>query len=95
MPKPQHRLEKRASLLADGLVHRLEIARNAVAPKGERPPFSVQMTRGEALMFWRQHFFDPVGLRLREAMTPDAQLELALALSRENERQAMEGDSQI
>jgi len=86
-----HVLERRAHLLAGRLAGRKQILTQAVAPAGQRPPFTTQMTKREALSWWREHFDDDLGKKLRQQMDPESQMELQLALSQANEAEMMEG----
>ena len=84
-------LERRAELLTGRLKARVELVRQAVAPKGQRPPFTTQMSKPEALAWWQAHFHDDLGAKVKANMTPEAQMELTVALSRANEAE-MWGD---
>ena len=91
MPEVDHVLERRAHLLAGRLSGRLTTLKTAVAPPGQRPPFTTQMSQREALTWWREHFDDDLGKKVRERMNPESQMELQLALSQANEAEMMEG----
>ena len=91
MPGIDHVLERRAHLLAGKLAGRKQTLTQAVAPPGQRPPFTTQMTKREALTWWREHFDDDLGKKVRERMNPESQMELQLALSQANEAAMTEG----
>lgn len=84
-------LERRAKLLAGRLTARVDLVRNAVAPKGQRPPFTTQMSKPEALAWWQKNFDTDLGAKVKANMTPEAQLELTLALSQANEAEMFGG----
>ena len=86
MSDSEHILEKRSHLLAQRLTARVNLIRQAVAPSGERPPFSVQLSKKDALKFWREHWNDDIGKQALAYMTPTAIMELNVALSKANEQ---------
>ena len=84
----EHRLETRKNLLAGRIKERIASIKMAVAPPGQRLPFTQQLTRRDALAFWTRHRYDPIGQKVinswpedrRQAMT----LELDAALAQQN-----------
>jgi hypothetical protein len=95
----EHRLETRARLLSERLQHARQTIRDAVAPAGQRPPFTEQLSKPEALRFWQAHRFDEYGQAALARMAPEQVQELDLALARANEAQMyappVEGDDGV
>ncbi len=81
MPEIPNVLERRASMLAGRISARKEIIRDAFAPPGQRPPFTEQLTRAEALDFWRRHRHDRVGAEVLARMRDQDIVELDAALA--------------
>lgn len=79
---PDNRLERRAEVLASAIQRRIGVLAEALVPDGERPPFTQQLTKREALAFWRKHRNDAMGKSVLNGMTLDARLELDQALSK-------------
>lgn len=77
----EHRLERVSHLLAQGIVHRKETIRDALLPDGDRPPWSKQFSRPDALRFWSEHRYDDVGKKYLDRMTVDTILDLDRALA--------------
>ncbi len=94
MPHTDHILERRSYMLAERIGSRIDTIRNAVAPEGTRPPFSEQLSKPEALRWWKEHFHDDLGQRVKANMTPEAQMELTQALSKANEAD-MTGEADV
>ncbi len=83
----QHRLERRATLLAGAIQRQLRIISTVVGPPGERPPFTRQLSAPDAMKWWREHRFDEMGLAMMSKLPVDKQLELDVALSRNIEEE--------
>lgn len=75
-----HTLERRSHLLAERIKSRVRMIADSITPKGERIPYTVQMSKAEALQFWQKNINTPTGKRLLEQMPPLDQLELQQAL---------------
>lgn len=84
-------LERRAHMLAGKLAKSKEMLRDALAPPGQRPAFTEQLTKREALSWWREHRFDKFGQEVTSRMRPREVMELDQALSRANEAEAWGG----
>lgn len=88
MAVPQHRLEQRASSLGRLMKRRVEIYRAAIAPSGERLPFTQQLSKPEALSFWQQHRYDQTGAQVIASWPDDVRdqrvMELDAALAQQN-----------
>ena len=82
-------LERRAHMLAGKLTKNKEMLRDALAPPGQRPPFTEQMTKREAIGWWREHRFDKYGQEVTSRMKPVDVMELDRALSQANEADMM------
>ncbi len=72
-------------MLSGALTRRVELLKDAIAPSGSRPLFTEQLSRSDALRFWRDHRYDDIGQRVLERMQPEAVMELDQALSQANE----------
>lgn len=82
---PSHRLERRSQLLATRLQERVEAMRNALAPPGQRPPFTTTMPKNAALDWWGKHRYDDVGKSALANYSPDQIAELDATLARRNQ----------
>ena len=87
MSNAEHILERRAHLLAGKLSARRDLLVQALAPKGQRPPFTEQMSKPEAVAWWRAHRYDDLGKQVLDRMGPADVMELDQALSQANEAQ--------
>ncbi len=87
----EHLLEKRAKKLSLALTRRKEILREAIAPSGERPPFSSQLSKQDALTWWRKHRYDDLGTQVLKRMQPGAILELDKALTEQTDGELSPG----
>lgn len=76
----EHVLERRAALLASRLTAQREVVRRALTPEGERPPFTRQLAKPDALAWWREHRHDDLGQRVLARLRPADVLELDAAL---------------
>lgn len=83
--KPAHRLERRSQLLATRLKERVEAMTNALAPPGQRPPFTTTMTKNAALDWWAKNRYSDVGKMALSRYTPDQIAELDATLARRNQ----------
>ena len=86
MADVDHLLERRAKLLASKLTARKDLLRQTLAPPGQRPPFTQQLSRPEALAFHRQHRYDPAYADYYKRLGPEGILELDNALAQANEQ---------
>lgn len=68
-------------MAASRLESRVEMVRKSLAGEGGRPPFTEMLSQGDALAFWRRHFDDDIGRKLRREMSPQDQVELQTALA--------------
>jgi hypothetical protein len=59
----------------------MDTLKQAVAPPGQRPPFTEQLTKREAVAFWQQHRYDSTGAEVLARMKPADILELDTALA--------------
>jgi len=77
----ENMLERRAAMLAGRISARKKRLREALAPPGQRPPFTKQLTKQEALEFWRLHRHDETGAEVLARMSDleIAELDTALA----------------
>ena len=69
MAEAQHRLERRATLLAG----QMDTASKGLAQQlgaGERPLFTTPMTKNESLAWWREHRHDEAGAQVLSRMQP-------------------------
>ena len=81
MPNSEHLLERRVRILSEAITKRTNLLKNALLPPGSRPPFTTQLSEGDALAFWRRNRNLPLGRAVLERMTPEAIMELDLTLS--------------
>jgi len=91
MADTPHILERRASLLAGRMTARRDVLRDTLAPPGQRRPFTEQLSKADALAFWRQHRYDATGQQAMAGWQPQDVLELDLALSQANEAELFGG----
>lgn len=77
----EYRIERRAKALGQRMKTRLALVREAIAPEGKRPPFSKQLSKADALAFWKEHRHDAIGEAVLAKMTPEAVIELDGALA--------------
>lgn len=91
MPKAEHRLERRARLMGEGLKRNIAMIRAQVAPEGERPPFHVQKSKDEALAWWRAHRHDELGAAALQTWKPDEIVDLDRRLSERIEQERSGG----
>jgi hypothetical protein len=77
-----HRLETRARTLTARLNERVTAFRDALAPPGQRPPFTEAMSRAQALQWWAKHRLDDLGKQALARYTPDQVAELDAELAR-------------
>jgi hypothetical protein len=85
-------LERRAHMLAGRLSKNTQMLRDALAPPGQRPPFTEQMTKADAVTWWRAHRFDKYGQDVVARMQPADVMELDQALSQANAADLMGGE---
>lgn len=78
-----HVLERRATLLAGKLTARKQMLVESLSPKGQRPPFTEQLSKADALAFWQKHRNDQQGAEVLARMNDVdiAELDAALAQS--------------
>lgn len=81
MADTPHLFERRVKLLAGRLQKDKALLVQAIAPPGQRPPFTEQLSKRDALNFWRAHRQDGIGKEALSRMKPEAIMELDLALA--------------
>lgn len=91
MSHPEHRLEKRARLLAMRLREQTEAFRDELGGPHERKPFHQQMGPTAALAWWQQHRYDELGMAVlqRYSVTDIAALDRALAEQQEAQQMGL------
>lgn len=94
MPGP-NKLERRAELLGGKIKARRELIRQAIAPPNQRPPFTEQMTKPEALSWWMANRDTEYGREVLQTMKPDAIMELDLALAQARQGQPFGGLEEV
>ena len=77
---PNHRLEARASLLAQRLQERAGILATALKPPGSRPLFTETLSEKDALVFWGQNRYSELGKQILGTWAPEQVAELDAAL---------------
>lgn len=87
-----HLIERRAKMLSQGIQARRRLLAESLAPKGQRPPFHVVMSKPEALAFWKKHWTDDIGVLLRQRLTPLETLEMEGLISGTDEEQVFPGN---
>mgnify|MGYP001560637583 CR=1 len=85
MSEHEHIIERRVVALADAIRARRQLITNALLPSNQRPLFTKQLSKKDAMAFWQQHRFDDVGKQVSANMKPEDVMELDLALSQANE----------
>ena len=85
MAEHEHLIERRVSALADAILARKQLITSALMPVSQRPLFTKQLSKTEALSFWQEHRFDDIGQQVLANMQPEDVMELDLALSQANE----------
>lgn len=85
MALKEHRLERRARLLAMKMQERVSDLQNVVGVAFRR-----EVPRGKALAWWRKHRFDELGAQVLARMQPQDILDLDLALA-----QAIEAEQEM
>jgi len=78
----EHRLDHRATLLAEKISHRIGMLRLVFNPPGGRQPFVRQHTTQESLAFWRKHRYSPIGQQVLARLSPAQIMELDSWLAR-------------
>ena len=91
----ENMLERRVASLSAAIQARRQLYADALRPKGQRPAFTQQLSRPEALAWWQQHRYDDLGKQVLANMQPDGVMELDLALSKANEPTTEEVDNGI
>lgn len=89
----EHLLERRARMLADGMLARKNMLTQALLPKGSRPPFTQQLSEKDALSFWQRNRHSALGKKVLERMSTEDILELDLALSKAAEGELDAGNT--
>ena len=85
MSSTEHALERRAAAFQVGWDRRINMLRNAIAPEGQRPPFTTELTEEKALDWWRQNYQTPDAILMLQAMKPEQIIELQARMSRQIE----------
>ena len=85
MSRTEHALERRAAAFQVGWDRRVNMLRNAIAPEGQRPPFTSALTEQEALDWWRRNYTTPAAVQMLQAMKPEQIIELQARMSRQIE----------
>ncbi len=76
------RLEMRSRKLGDAISRRVDIVTQGLRPPGQRPSFTQQLSKPDALNWWLKNWGNPqTGGRVLSQMDPMSQLELHAALS--------------
>ena len=91
MSRTEHPLERRSRLLGGAIKARLTTLRDAIAPEGERKPWTTQMTRSDALAFWRTNRYTPEGLAILQTLPPQDVMALDVELARVAANEQMMG----
>lgn len=81
MSQALHRLEKRAELLSQTMTRLKDRLRDDLAMPGERRPFTTQMSKRQALDWWRANWETPAGKEAMDSMRPVDVLELHAELT--------------
>jgi hypothetical protein len=68
-------------MLRDALKSRRALVTQAITPKGERPPFTEQLSVPDAQRWWSKHRYDDLGKQVLGRMSPQDVLELDQALA--------------
>ena len=84
MGKNDQRLERRAQLLSTRIHERINAVTAALAPPGQRRPFTVEHTRSDALSWWQDNRYSDVGTRVLKGWAVEDIAELDSALSQYN-----------
>ena len=88
MSDVQHVIDRRADLLAEAILHQVEVRAAMLNPVGGKPPFTDQVTTDEAFAFWSKYRYEPQGKAAISRMTPLQIAELDAWLTQEvNARQ--------
>ena len=80
MSNIDYQSERQAHMLAGKIQSTKEMLRTSLAPAGQRPPFTEQLSQGEALNWWRQHRNDEYGKQMVSKMGQQDVMELDAAL---------------
>lgn len=80
----QHVMERRASLLANAIEHRVQVMADFLMPPGQPPVFSKRVSRREALAFWTKHRYDQIGAAVLSRWTPEQVMQLDAELAKAN-----------
>lgn len=81
----EYDIERYVNLLAERMEERVTAMSEALSPKGKRPPFTKQLSRKQALNWWRKHRYDELGAMVLRNMDQNSILELDQELTRQNE----------
>ena len=85
MSSIENALERRAAAFQVGWDRRVKMLQNAIAPEGQRPPFTTALTEEKALDWWRRNYQTPDAIRMLQAMKMDKIVELQARMSRQIE----------
>lgn len=75
MPEPQHPMERRTDLIAQGLKDRVSMLADMMLPNGRRV-YTTQLNDQKALEFWQKHRFDDMGKAVLATWSPSQVLQL-------------------
>ncbi len=92
MDDSPHILDQIKAEMANQLRSQREVLRDFLAPKRSRRPFTEQLSRREALEWWRAHIDDEYGKQALQRMDPLSVIELHQALSQAETQQQEVGD---
>jgi hypothetical protein len=80
----QHRLDRRATLLAETIKRRVDLYRRLLRPEGTLPPFMDEKTTAESTVFWRTHRYDSIGRMVLSGYSAGQIAELDAWLTKQN-----------
>lgn len=84
----EHIIDRRTRLLAEAILHEVDVRAAILSPVGGRPPFTDQITTEESFRFWSKQRYEPAGKAAVGRMTPTQVAELDAWLAQEvNARQ--------
>lgn len=87
----EHRIDRRARLLAEAARHQIDVYKEMLRPVGGLPVGTDQITTDEAYEFWGKHRFDSIGRHILTDYTPAKIAELDAWLTQEQNRRANAG----
>lgn len=87
----EHRIDRRARLLAEGIAARKALYMKMLRPPGSLAPGETQVTTDEGYAFWMAHRYDEIGKRLTSQMAPGKVAELDAWLAGEVQKRQNAG----